>query len=103
MDDIFSDMFSGIFCGGKSRAQGFGRGGFRQKGADLRAEVSVTFDEAAFGCNKILHLQEEDGKIQALQVSIPAGIDTGKTIRLHRRGRSRRSSAESKCRGKIWI
>lgn len=29
---------------------GFGRGQFRQKGSDIHADVTVSFDDAAFGC-----------------------------------------------------
>ena len=39
MDDILKSMF------GEDLGEGFGRGG-----ADLRAEISVSFEEAAFGC-----------------------------------------------------
>ena len=60
----------------------FGSGPFSAKGADLNTEVEVTFDEAAFGCDKIVRLKREDGSIQSLQVHIPAGIEDGKTIRL---------------------
>ena len=51
-----------------------------RKGQDLRAEVSITFEEAAFGCDKVIHLQSPDGRgsTQSLQVHIPAGIETGK-------------------------
>ena len=88
MDDLFSDMFGDIFHG-KDRGnfyQGFHQNGFPQKGADLKTEVSVTFDEAAFGCDKIVHLQSTDGHMQSLKVHIPAGIDTGKTVRLRGKG-----------------
>ena len=73
MDDIFEDLFGNAFHG--SDFGGFGKGGFhgsgfggngfdgndfsegfrqnyRQKGRDVHAEVSVSFDEAAFGCKK---------------------------------------------------
>lgn len=112
MDDIFSEMFGDIFHNRRSRTQssdggayrsGFENhafyesdmGSFRQKGADLRAEVNVTFDEAVFGCDKILHLQGTDGKVQALQVRVPAGIDTGKTIRLRGKGEPGMGGAEA--------
>lgn len=69
-----------------SGGRGFGGGTSGQKGRDLNADVSVTFDEAAFGCDKVIRLQREDGSVQSLQVHIPAGIETGKSIRLRGKG-----------------
>ena len=65
---------------------GFGRGQFRQKGSDIHADVTVSFDDAAFGCEKMIHLQDGNGQVQSLKVNIPAGIDTGKTVRLKGKG-----------------
>ena len=56
------------------------------KGSDIHADVTVSFDDAAFGCEKMIHLQDENGQIQSLKVNIPAGIDTGKTVRLKGKG-----------------
>lgn len=107
MDDIFGDLFSNMFRDSESGEfdyqsydntgfgqRGFNRSGFgsrdtRRRGADFHAEISVSFDEAVFGCDKIIHLQNTDGTanpIQSLQVHIPAGIETGKIIRLHGKG-----------------
>ena len=58
------------------------------RGSDLQSEISVTFAEAAFGCDKRIRLQSPDGKgTQSLQVHIPAGIDEGKCVRLRGKGR----------------
>ena len=68
---------------------GFQSGGFQSKGSDLNAEVTVGFDEAAFGCDKVITLQDPNAPgnpSQSLKVHIPAGIDTGKTIRLRGKG-----------------
>ena len=70
---------------------GFGQGGFddngfRRKGSDVRSNMEIGFDEAAFGSKKRLHIQSADGKQQSLEVNIPAGIADGKTIRLKGKG-----------------
>lgn len=65
---------------------GFGRGGFQSRGADLHADVEVTFEEAAFGGKKSIHLRGEDGSTRSYEVQIPAGIESGKTIRLKGKG-----------------
>ena len=102
MDDIFGDFFGGAFGrGGFGRSDfhdsgfsgfrgsyggsGFGNG-FSVKGADLNAEVDVTFDEAAFGGKKVIHLKGSDGRVQSYEVNIPAGISSGKSIRLRGKG-----------------
>ena len=112
MDDLFGDLFGHMFHG--SDPHGFsyeyfnsgdphggfsGRGGFRGKGQDIHADLSVTFDEAAFGADKTITLSDPNGGSQRLQVHIPAGIDTGQSIRLQgeRRCRIRRRARPAIC------
>ena len=146
MDDLFGDLFGGMFHGkngqkqsgrsyrthfssgfggstGNSYGQGFGgptggsyTGGFdgsiggfdgfdfggsyggfgsSQKGEDLHAEISVSFEEAAFGCEKKISLQGQDGRVSSVQVKIPAGIESGKTIRLRGKGMPGSTSANA--------
>ena len=83
--DIFGDMFHGKSAGG-GRSYSFHRNQFQQKGSDIHADVTVSFDDAAFGCEKMIHLQDGNGQVQSLKVNIPAGIDTGKTVRLKGKG-----------------
>lgn len=71
MDDIFEQFFGN---------------GFQKQGTDLHAEVTVGFDDAAFGSKKVIRLQSENGTVQSLEVKIPAGIEDGKTIRLRGKG-----------------
>ena len=76
---------SGDFGGG---FQGGFRGQYRENGSDTRAEIDVTFEEAAFGADKIIHLTDPNngGRETSLKVHIPAGIDNGKSIRLKGKG-----------------
>lgn len=93
MDDILKDLFGKGFgggfrggFGGSSRRDGYGRQ-FAEDGSDLHADISVSFDEAAFGCEKTIQLSGADGSGQrTLKVKIPAGIDEGKSIRLRGKG-----------------
>ena len=86
----FQDQgFDGFDFGGGS----YGDFNSSKRGGDLRAEISVSFDEAAFGCEKKISLQGQDGKISTVQVKIPAGIESGKTIRLRGKGMPGSNSA----------
>ena len=92
MGDIFENFFGGGF-----KKSGF-QNDFRQtgcfenqqhyqtKGSDIHAEINVSFDAAAFGKKETIHLKDNQGKIQALEVNIPAGIETGQNIRLKGKG-----------------
>ena len=105
MDDLFGDIFGDIFNHGGSyggfAGRGFGTDGFHsdsfygggfgsrstsRKGSDLHAQVEVSFDDAAFGCKKVIRFQDQNGRAQSLEVSIPAGIESGKSIRLRGKG-----------------
>ena len=90
IDDILKDILGG-------RGGGFGYdqepfGGARygkakpEKGSNLQAEVTIGFEEAAFGCDRTLRLQDGQGLTRTLQVHIPAGIDDGKKVRLKGKG-----------------
>lgn len=106
MGDIFENFFGGGFkksgfrggfsqngnfnngFNGNSRQNGgFGnRQSYQTKGSDVHADIKVSFDAAAFGKKETIHLKDENGKVQALEVNIPAGIETGQSIRLKGKG-----------------
>lgn len=83
MDDILKNFFGGGF--GESYRSGFSDHFFRD-GSDLQAEINISFDEAVFGCEKTVQLADASGRTKSLKVRIPAGIDTGKSIRLRETG-----------------
>lgn len=108
MDDIFS-MFGDMFShGGSSGSRGsYSTNGFSgngsgwsdftggsergrstsRKGSDVMADISISFDEAVFGCEKSISLQDPStGKVSNLSIHIPAGIESGKTVRLKGQG-----------------
>lgn len=58
INDIFGDIFGDLFGGGGA---GRGRNGSRRRsagrpGSDLRTQVDITFEEAAFGCEKVINV-----------------------------------------------
>lgn len=82
VDDIFS-MFGDMFShGGSARGRSTSR-----KGSDVMADLTISFDEAVFGCEKSISLQDPStGKVSNLSIHIPAGIESGKTVRLKGQG-----------------
>ncbi|MDO4518814.1 MAG: molecular chaperone DnaJ [Eubacteriales bacterium] len=56
MDDIFGDIFGSFFGGGSRRRANNGP----MRGANLRARINITFEEAVFGCEKELDIALKD-------------------------------------------
>jgi len=92
--NIFSNIFGGAggqtrFRGGPSFGSGFG--GFEdrpqpEKGQDVLYELTITLEEAATTTHKDISYQP--GALhEKLSVKIPAGISTGKKLRLKGKGR----------------
>ena len=65
-----------------------------RKGSDLKAEIEISFDKAAFGGKERVQLQGSGLEMTVLEVNIPAGIASGKTIRLKGRGNPGTQGAE---------
>lgn len=87
-EDMFGDIFENFFRQGSFHSH-FGRGfqedsseHFRKKNS--YADITIDFEEAAFGCDKIL--QVDGYKRERLKVHIPAGINEGQSVRLKGKG-----------------
>ncbi|MEQ8435575.1 MAG: J domain-containing protein [Oceanicaulis sp.] len=83
ISDLFSDLFSE---GGGRRARG-GPGGMGggfppTRGADLKAGVTVSFEEAMRGAKRRVGLSGG----RAVDVAIPPGVESGKVLRLRGQG-----------------
>lgn len=74
-------LFGGMFGGGGGR----GRTPRAQRGEDLTTSITVPFDVAALGGRYDLNI-DRGGQRESLSIKIPAGIESGKSIRLAGQG-----------------
>jgi DnaJ-class molecular chaperone len=81
--DIFTDLFSGGAASGRRRGAR-GPGAPPPRGEDVSASVTISLGEAAKGTTARVTLPTG----RTLEVSVPAGIEDGKQIRLKRQGQS---------------
>lgn len=78
----FSDFFESLF--GQARRQ---RGRPQaQRGQDIRARIDVDLETVYQGGKTRVALHDPNGQERVLEVNIPAGIESGKTIRLGGQG-----------------
>lgn len=84
----FSDFFESMFGGGGfNQSGGFQHRGFQSKGADQHANISISLEDAFQGAKKNIRLgNKQTGNGRNLDVKIPAGITSGKRIRLSGQG-----------------
>jgi len=71
--------------GGSHRAAGW-PGAASQHGADVEAETTVAFETAALGGKQQISLHGAGGKIEHIEIKIPAGIHDGAKMRLRGKG-----------------
>jgi molecular chaperone DnaJ len=84
MQDLFTDVF-GDFFSGKTR------GRKQTRGADLRYTLSVTMEEAASGCEKLITFVRQKGPSSdtaKLSVHVPAGVRDNQKLKLTSEGDS---------------
>lgn len=77
----YDDPFSSIFGGGG----GHQYANMPQKGQDAEYNLSVSLEESVMGADKKISLQMEN-RIEDINVKIPAGISSGKKLRLPGKG-----------------
>jgi len=91
--DDYEDPFAGLFGGGA----GGGRQQYQempQKGQDAEYNLSISLEESVFGADKKISFQLEN-RIEDINVKIPAGISSGKKLRLPGKGLSGYNGAPS--------
>lgn len=82
----FSSFFESMFGGG-----GMGGGGgsnFYAKGEDVNAKITISLEDAFHGAKKTIRRPSGSTETGTLNVKIPAGITSGKKIRLSGQGRT---------------
>ena len=62
------------------------RPGRPQKGQDLEESITVPFNTAVLGGDHQVSFQKPGGKVETIRIRIPAGIESGKKIRLRGQG-----------------
>lgn len=80
----FADIF-GQFAGGGAGPQRRARPR-PTRGTDVLHTLSVPFQSAILGGEAQLSVKRPSGKVETITVKIPAGIESGKTIRLRGQG-----------------
>lgn len=92
INDLFGDIFGEAFGGGartRTSQQQQQRPRHGSKGADLRYTLTITFEEAFSGCEKVISFVRQVGSREdaaKLSVTVPAGVKEGQRLKLTEEG-----------------
>ncbi|WP_430009094.1 DnaJ C-terminal domain-containing protein [Methylophaga lonarensis] len=81
----FSSFFENMFGGGMGGGPG---DNFFAAGEDVNAKITITLEDAFNGANKTIRRPTGAKQTGTLNVKIPAGIESGKKIRLNGQGKA---------------
>lgn len=81
----FSSFFESMFGGGSNRR---GSDSFFAQGDDVNAKITITLEDAFQGAQKTIRRPSGSTQTGTLNVKIPAGITSGKKIRLSGQGKA---------------
>jgi len=84
----FSSFFESMFGGGGNMGGAGGRDNFYAKGEDVNAKITISLEDAFNGAKKAVRRPSGSTETGTLNVKIPAGITSGKKIRLTGQGRA---------------
>lgn len=83
----FSSFFENMF-GGKGGMGGGQSDTFFARGEDVNAKITISLEDAFIGANKSIRRPAGAAQSGTINVKIPAGIESGKKIRLTGQGRA---------------
>jgi len=83
MDFDLGDLFSSIFGGGSSTSRNRNA---PRKGERIRAEAAITFEEAAFGCEKEISIMRVESCAECLGTGCKAGTTAERCTNCNGRG-----------------
>lgn len=92
----FSDFFTTYFATGDARTRTQGS----QRGTDLEHPLEVTLDEVAHGGTRRLRMEDANGQVRSIEVTIPPGVRQGTRIRLVGQGAEGRNGG---ARGDLYL
>lgn len=81
----FSNFFESIFGGA---GMGSGRDNFYAPGEDVNAKITISLEDAFNGAKKTIRRPSGSTETGTLNVKVPAGITSGKKIRLSGQGKA---------------
>ncbi len=73
-DGSFADVINSMFRGAMNR------------GADIQTDITISFEESVFGVHKKIHIPYRRKAGETVEVSLPAGVESGTAFRLSGRG-----------------
>ena len=77
----FDSLFNQFFSGGASSGQRQ-----RMRGQDVEYQLTISFHEAYHGSERSIQFQLKNGIKRELKVKVPAGIKSGKKLRISGKG-----------------
>ncbi|AZZ38204.1 molecular chaperone DnaJ [Bdellovibrio sp. qaytius] len=89
INDLFGDIFGEAFGGARAKSSSQQRPRQNSKGADLRYTLTITFEEASTGCEKVISFVRQVGNKEEaakLSVTVPAGVKEGQRLKLTEEG-----------------